>query len=251
MTRVFLARPNSTRFVSFVIVIAIAALLGGCRSSKQATKGDEGFFVPLKTIERAPAVKANAAVDRPVRSEWDPMADSLVIRQKEQERRLGALTGQLQLLQSARKGKDADSANLSAAKPVPRELPDSRTVLIAYDDVLRSYQTGQYRVAAEGFHSLLKPGIPKDLEDQYHYYLGMSYLNLRQFDSASTSLKNITGRKGSRLRAEAFFGLGQTYKQLGAGRQAKAMFEAVLKESPKSELRVTAEDELKGLAAKK
>jgi regulator of sirC expression with transglutaminase-like and TPR domain len=45
--------------------------------------------------------------------------------------------------------------------------------------------------------------------------------------------------------------LGQTYKQLGASRQAKSMFESALKESPKADLAQAARKELKELAAKK
>jgi len=45
--------------------------------------------------------------------------------------------------------------------------------------------------------------------------------------------------------------LGQVYKQFGASRQARSMFEAVLKESPRNDLAAAARQELKEPAPKK
>jgi TolA-binding protein len=131
----------------------------------------------------------------------------------------------------------------AASVPQPAAQTDER--------VTRLFEAGQYNAAVEGIIPLLKPGIPKDLEDQYNYMLGVSYFNLKQYDRVAASLKSITGRKGSKLRAEAFFILGQTYRRLGARQQAKSMFEAVLRESPKAALTASTQDELKGLTVKK
>ena len=252
MTGTYFKRPKGLTIVSIIASIAAAVIFAGCRSSKQAMTGDEGFFVPVKSVNQAPADRSARAADQPSKNEFNQVADSLIVRQKEQERRLGALNGQLQLLESARKGGNVDSVKTSSPKPVQQEeVSKPGTVSASFEGALRSFAAGQYKAAAQAFNGLLQPGIPKDLEDQYRYYLGMSYLNLRQFDSASASLKAITGRKGSRLRAEAFFGLGQTYKLLGAGKQARSMFEAVLKESPKTEVKTAAEEELRKLGPKK
>jgi TolA-binding protein len=233
------------------LAFVLAAFLAGCRGSRDAAGANEGFFEPLKTVNRTPAVKPSPGIVQNSNSGLDRMADSLVRQQKEQERRLGALAGQLQLLESSRKGEQRDPttevAKLPAKQPVAETLPVSR----ADDEVIRLYESGQYGTAVDGLQGLIRPGISKDLEDRYHYMLGVSYLHLRQFDRAASSLKVITDRKRSTLRADAYFILGQTYKQLGAKALAKRMFESVLRESPKEALAASAREELKGLALKK
>jgi TolA-binding protein len=179
------------------------------------------------------------------------MADSLLRGQKDQDRRIGALTGQLQLLETSRKGDKVDSAR-SEEKPPDSITRSSETPSRgSYEETLRQYEAGEYIAAAEGFRKLLQSGVPKEVEDQYHYMIGMSQFKLKRFDLAAASLTVVAKWKGSKLRADAYFVLGQTYKQLGASRQAKSMFEAALKESPKADLAEAARNELKELAAKK
>ena len=86
---------------------------------------------------------------------------------------------------------------------------------------------------------------------QYHYTEGLNQFELKQFDMAIASLKIVANSKGSKLRPDACFVLGQIYKQIGASAEARTMFEAVVKESSKADLTEAARKELKGLAAKK
>jgi TolA-binding protein len=236
--------------VSFLSLLAIVVSIGGCRSSKQAT-ADEGFFQPLKSVERSAAPKPSKVANAQKPSASDKLADSLTERQREQGRRIGALTGQLQILETSRKSDKPDSSKARGAQPDKASRPAVQPAPGKYEEFLRQYEAGQYKAAADGFRGLLQSGVPKDVEDQYHYMIGMSNFKLRQFDQAAASLKTVANWKGSKLRAEAYFVLGQTYKQLGASRQAKSMFQSVLKESPKADLARAARNELKGLAAKK
>jgi TolA-binding protein len=231
--------------VSIVWLLAPALFAGGCGSSS------EDFFEPQKTVNRPAAPKPSKVADAQKPSASATPADSLVKRQREQDRRIGALTGQLQVRDSSRKDGKVDSSGAAGKQPDRVTRPDGRAASAKYEESVRQYEAGRYKAASEGFRELLRSGVPKDVEDQYHYMLGMSHFKMRQFDLAAASLKTVANWKGSKLRADAYFVLGQTYKQLGASRQAKSMFEAALRQSPKADLAEAARNELKGLAAKK
>ena len=231
-------------------LLAIAIIVSGCRGSKQVT-AYEGFFEPLKSVSRPAAPKTSKAAKAQKPSPWDQLADSLLRSQREQERRIGALAGQLQLLGTSRKSDKADSSRAIGTQPDKAPRPDVQPTPGKYEEILLQYKAGQYKAASEGFRGLLQSGVPKNVEDQYHFMIGMSHFKLRQFDQAAASLKIVANWRGSKLRADAYFVLGQTYKQLGARRQAKSMFEAALKQSPKADLAEATRKELKGLATKK
>jgi TolA-binding protein len=244
-----LLRPRPS--VVILSLLAACCVINACRSSRLASNPDEGFFEPLKSIDRPVVPKPSKTGDAVKLSAGGQRADSLLSSQKDQERRIGALTEQLQLLETSPRGARADSSKELKAPSVQISKQDALPASPAPDDVLQHYNAGRYKEAVEGFQELLRRGVSKDVEDQYHYMLGASHYNLRQFDLASASLRRVVNWKGSKMKAEAYFVLGQVYKQFGASRQARGMFESVLKESPRNDLAAAARQELKELASRK
>jgi TolA-binding protein len=237
--------------VAATFVMTASVLLGeGCGSSKKGTNADDLFFVPVQSLQTAIASTPSQTAVNAKPLSTDAKADSLLGRQREQERRIGALSAQVQRLESSRKGAAADSSMEAKGKSSPVN-PETKISSGRDEEVTRLYESGQYKAAAEGYRNLLQSGVPADVEDQYNYKLGVCYFNLRQFDLASVALRRIVSRKNSTMKGDAYFILGQTYKQLGVSRQAKTMFEAVLRESPGSGLEAAARAQLQELAAKK
>jgi len=237
--------------VVILFLLAACFVINGCRSSREAANPDEGFFEPLKSIERPVVPKPSKAGDAVKSPAGGQKADSLLSSQKDQARRIGALSEQLQLLETSRRGARPDSSKEMKAPSAQLSKQNVLPASPAYEEVLQHYNAGRYKAAVEGFQELLRGGVPKDAEDRYLYMLGASHYHLRQFDLAASSLKRVVDWKGSKMKADAFFVLGQVYKQFGASRQARSMFEAVLKESPGNDLAAAARQELKELASKK
>jgi TolA-binding protein len=237
--------------VVFLWLLAACSVIDGCKSSRQATTPDEGFFEPLKSIERPAVPKPSKVGDAVKPPAGGQRADSLLSSQKDQERRIGALSEQMQLLETSRRGVRPDSSKEMKAPSAQIPKQDVLPASPAHEEVLQHYNAGRYKAAVEGFQELLRRGVSKDTEDQYHYMLGASHYNLRQFDLAAASLRRVVNWKGSKMKADAYFVLGQVYKQFGASRQARSMFEAVLKESPRNDLAAAARQELKEPAPKK
>lgn len=237
--------------VAILSLLAVCPVINGCRSSRQATDSDEVFFEPLKSIDRrvvpkpskaGDAVKPNAGVQR---------ADVLLTSQKDQDRRIGALSEQLQLLETSRRGARADSSKKLKAPSAQISKQDGLPGSLSYEEALQHYNAGRYKAAVKGFQELLWRGVSKDVEDRYQYMLGASHYNLRQFGLAAAPLRRVVNWKGSEMKADASFVLGQVYRQFGASRQARSMFEAVLKESPSIDRAAAARQELKELASNK
>lgn len=237
--------------VAILPMFVILTIACGCRSAKQAISG-EGFFRPLTSVNRPAAPKPPAVADAPKPSAWDQLADSLLRRQKQQDQRIEALKGQLRRLETLRKGHEKTDYSGATRKQAEKvSLPDGQPTTVRFREFVRLYEAGQYKAASEGFRGLLHGGVPKDVEDQYHYMIGMSHFKLKEFDLALSSLRLVASWRGSTLRADAYFALGQIYKQLGVTYQAKAMFEAALRGSTKAELAKAARKELNKLAVKK
>jgi len=237
--------------VVILSLLAACPIINGCKSSRQASNSDEVFFEPLKSIDRPVVPKPSKPVDAVKSAAGVQRADSLLTSQKDQERRIGALSGQLQLLESSRRGVRADSSKELKTPPAQVSKQEGLPGSPSYEEALQHYNAGRFKAAVEGFQELLRRGVPSDAEDQYHFMLGASHYNLKQFDLAAASLRRVVNWNGSKMKADAYFVLGQVYKQFGASRQARSMFDAVLKESPRNDLAAAARQELKELASKK
>ena len=237
---------------SAVLLVLILAVAGGegCGSSTRLSNTDDSFFVPLTSVEKQAASKPMQSPERTTTATTGSRADSLLGRQREQGQRIGELSTQIQRLEASRTNVAANSSREAYDKSSPVR-PDTQLVANRYEDILRLYQSGRYKAAAEGFRALIVPGLSPDVEDQYNVLLGQCYFKLRQYDLASVALKKVVSRKNSKRKGDALLILGQSYQQLGFSKQAKSMFEAVLKESPGSELETAARTHLKELASKK
>jgi TolA-binding protein len=243
--------PSIAHRTFFMLSLAaICSFFTSCGSSTQATSSDDTFFEPVKSLDRPSTPKPAEAEKSKRQSEWITKADSLLNAIKEQERRVNALTAQLQLREATRAAAPPDSSSIVKKQlPQPSKPPSrgEQPVALMYEDALRLHKSGKYQSAINAFQELLRRGIEKDLEDNCHFWIGVSHFNLREFDLALTSLRRVIDWIGSNKKADAYLMLGQTYERLGDGQQAKSMYEALLKEFPRSELAPAARRKLKAL----
>ncbi len=222
-------------------------LTGGCGTTRQSAASDETFFVPLTALPRPVETRPQASTVPAAQPQPAAKADSLLRNQRDQERRIGALTAQLERLEASRRGTRPDSA-----KTVPRITPPvvaprvaaTPTELKSIDEAERLYASQEYRKTIQSCQEMIQRGVDKGNEDRFYFLMGASHYRLKQFDLASVSLKKVLGAKGSTRRADASFLLGMTYRQLGMLDRAASMFDAALKESPDDALARSIRQEL-------
>jgi hypothetical protein len=160
-------------FISFLALLAIVVFAGGCRSSKQATKS-EGFFDPLKAVPQPAAPEPSKTADTQKPSRSDQLVDSLLARQREQDQHIGVLREQLQLLAAARKSDKSDFLSPAEKKPEIVSKPVLRPVPRKQKETLLQYDTDLNKKEPEGSRELQPNVVTKEIEDQYHYMIGVS-----------------------------------------------------------------------------
>jgi TolA-binding protein len=229
-------------------------LLAGCRSSRPATSADETFFEPLKSIAQPAASNSTKVEPSGTRRAWDKKADSLLINQKSQEQRIIALSEQLQLLSSGRRGVPADSSKASIKPPIQSPKPPGRVDpadALTYETALRHYKAGDYQKAVEEFQELRMGGVQKNVEDEYDLFIGVGQYHLNQMGQAIETLRRVVDAPKARSKADAYYVLGLASIRLGKTAEARTAFESVLKESPSGDLAAAAKKKLTGLPATK
>jgi TolA-binding protein len=255
----------STRWLSGVMC---AALLGtvGCGGSGETRSSDETFFQPVKSLEqKKPAEAKNLAAPSgmaenkvveekkvlpPVKSSAITRADSLVKSQAEQERRLDELAAQLKALESGRRGEAAVTSPGAVQKPANEtaaEKSPRATSSPTFAKAVELFDGREYQSARAAFGELMKGPLSPLERSECAYYAGMCGFRLGKFDEAVSWLKKVSAEI-PRKWMESLFTMGLSYKHLGMGEQAKAMFERVIRESPDSDFAADAREELKGLA---
>ena len=128
--------------------------------------------------------------------------------------------------------------------PRPAPKPGLRTAPLSYEDALRSYKSGDYLKALNGFQELLKRGVPINAEDDYELLVGVSQYHLNRFEEAVTTLKRVVGAPTAKRKADAYYVLGLAQLKLGNYREANDMFGAVLKQNPGKDLESAARKKL-------
>lgn len=226
-------------------------LLAGCRTARQSVSPEETFFAPLTALPGTAKARPQTSAFPATRPQPAGKADSLLSSQKDQERRIDALTEQLQRLEASRRGVRSDTT-----KPVPKTKPteiapkpvspppENETI----DPAEKLYASGEYRKTIQWCQDALGRGVLRGIEDQGYFLTGASHYRLKQFDLALVSLKKVLGVRVSSRRADASFLMGLTYRQLGMRERAAAMFEAALKETPDESLTRSIRQELDRLA---
>ncbi len=225
-------------------------LLTGCSGSKLSVASDDTFFEPLKALPRVVETRPQPPTKAPTQSSVAEDIDSLQRSQRDQERRLAALVAQLQLLESRNRELPSDSARRASQPSVSSSERGRRvapSVVSEISEAERLYNAREYRQTIKRCEDLLK-GEAGGVDERCYYLLGASYYRLKKFDLASVYLKKALTVEGSTQKAESYFMLGLTYKQLGMAGRARTMYEAALKESPRDDLKQSLRKELRRLA---
>lgn len=241
----------TTTSSGLVLAALVASLAAGCRTTRPPAVPEETFFTPLTAVPRPVEARPQAASVSEVRPQQSAKADSLLSSQRDQDRRIGALSAQLERLESARRGTRSDTTKpvtrttqpIVAPKPVVA-LTDNKAI----GEAEKLYASQEYRKTIQVCQDVFERGVGKGIEDRCYFLMGASHFRLKQFDLALVSLKKVLEVKGSSKRADASFLMGLTYRQLGMRQRAASMFEAALKETPDDDLAQSIRQELDRLS---
>jgi TolA-binding protein len=136
-------------------------------------------------------------------------------------------------------------ANTIPQKPSPKvPVQRSPNLSVNYGKALDLYKSQQYSKAIEVFEKLLQQKAEQKLADRYHFWMGVSYLNLNKSSQAIREFTRVLGYPHSEKLEEAYFMIGQCYERTGAKNSAKAAYEKMLQLFPHGNLKQVAEKKL-------
>jgi tol-pal system protein YbgF len=117
----------------------------------------------------------------------------------------------------------------------------------AFDKANRFLTQKQYEEATQSFSAFLKKYPKSTLAPDAHFWLGDLYLAQGEPDKASAQYKIVSVNKTATKRPDAMVKLGTILLAYGDNVHAKALFQGVLKEYPKSPAAKQATIRLKGI----
>lgn len=263
---------NPTVSLRSLLVMAAIAVFSlayvGCGSSEEAMSEDEmvtdtGFSeeVPAETeevpAEEAPAeAPAETAVPAPEPVQEQPEGPSKEQLQSEID---GLKTENIQLkdqLTSTEQNNrdlqakisDLEAANQAlkqqqAEKPAP--VRPARTAsapgrssseeVRAYKASVAKFNAKAYADAVSEFQTLLNTGIKDDYADNCHYWIGLSYFQMKQYQNALEHLRQVGNYRFSEKKDDAQLIIAQCFERMGEKEKALTEYKKLAEQYPTSE----------------
>ena len=157
-----------TKHLVLGLVLLFIVSVGGCPSSKQTTYSED-LSEPLDFINRTAEPKSPRVADAQNLAPWEQVVDSLLSRHGELEQHLGELTQRLHVAETTLESNKADALKVAMNQPDRSPRPEVRRAPDRYEEVIR-----QYKAASERFQNVLQTGVPKDVQDQVHFAVGIA-----------------------------------------------------------------------------
>jgi tol-pal system protein YbgF len=117
-------------------------------------------------------------------------------------------------------------------KPATIEPPKSKEVEL-YDMALASYKEGKYQEAIDGFKSFLKNYPKSDRADNAYFWIGDSYVGLKQYEQAILAYQEVIKKypKGNKVPS-AMVKQALAFLEIKDKTSAELLFKKVVKNYP-------------------
>jgi TolA-binding protein len=163
---------------------------------------------------------------------------------RNQNQRLNDVVGQLKLL--AENQQYEQKKNLAEIPSEPGHesffsSPAEYDVSYGYGHAVQLYQQKKYKKAIQGFQALLDAGIDTALQDNCHFWKGVSCFQLNRIHQAMAEFTKVLRIADSEKMEGAYFMMGQCYEKRGEKMRAKRIFEKMLRAYPDGSLKQVTE----------
>jgi tol-pal system protein YbgF len=204
-------------FLTFTALLFALLVLSGC-SSAEATRSEQ---------------KAGPAMPSPMQKKIDSLeTDNVTLKQKivKFEQDNNTLNARLSDVEAKFKA-ELDKAAAAAKPPTPAPQPQPQPTA-TYEGAQKAFGEKRYDDAIQMFQALLDAGVPEDVADNCHYWIGESYFGKKNFQEALKQLGMVLQYKASEKKGDAYYMMGRSYEMLGDKAKAKDAYEKVVKDYP-------------------
>jgi len=204
-------------FITFAALLCALLVWSGC-SSAEATRSEQ---------------KGGMLEPSPMQKKVDSLeTDNVTLKQKlvKFEQDNNTLNARLSDVEAKFKA-ELDKAAAAAKPVVPAPQPPSQPTA-TYEGAQKAFGEKKYDDAIQMFQALLDGGVPEDVADNCHYWIGESYFGKKEFKEAVKHLEMVFQYKTSEKKGDAYYMLGRSYEMMGDKAKAKESYEKVVKDYP-------------------
>jgi TolA-binding protein len=225
---------------------------------KEQNKRLDAVFQQLNTLtQQSVSASANKSLEETLSLHDRVTNETLIEMIRDQNQRLNDVVEQLKLL--AENQQRIGQSNVTANTVVPEQRQQHKVIKqetlttaaatwanisLRYGKAIKLYQAGKYTKAIRAFNAILKHHAAGTLADRCYFWMGVSHLSLHHTPQAVAALTKVFSYPHSVKTESAYFMLGQCYEQSGTPNMARAMFQKMLREYPKSSLKTVAEKKI-------
>ncbi len=224
---------------------------------KEQNKRLDAVFQQLNTLTQQSVSSTNKSLEETLSSHDRITNETLIEMIRDQNQRLNEVVEQLKLLAENRQHfAQSDLATNMVAPEQPQHLDVAThsapipvvvswaTLSLRYGKAIKLYEAGKYTKAIRAFKTILKHHSSSAIADRCYFWMGVSHLSLHHTPQAIAALTKVFSFPHSGKIESTYFMLGQCYEQSGAPSMARAMFQKMLQEYPKSSLKSMAEKKM-------
>lgn len=139
---------------------------------------------------------------------------------------------------------DLEAANMALKNTESRQPATGRPAIAgkssaeeirAYEQAVEKFNGKNYRDVISEMQTLLNTGIKDDYADNCHYWMGLSYYQLKEYSTAIDHLKPVLNYRFSEKKDDAQIIIAQAYAKLGDREKALTEYKKLIDMYPTSE----------------
>lgn len=224
---------------------------------KKEESGDQQAltsFIGAAPQKKEPPITQPTVVPAPVSAPVDSSSDVLtentslkqqIVKLEEDNRSLNARISDAEakyMSEKERADKAEEAAKVAAQSAaisargmqVTAEPAPSGDAVAAYRNALQSFHSKAYDATISKLQTMLDGGVPKNLEDNCHYWMGEASFGKKDYKGALKHFEQVFQYEKSEKQADARYMSAQCYERMGDKAKAKEEYERVVKDFPTS-----------------
>lgn len=235
----FLSNGNRASRGTALAAVAALALSAAC-----ATRGDidELMVEHQRVMQRQDDLEAQLGAAQQTLARLEQLLTQIRADFKAD---LGAVTTQMNAVESALRGTESRIEQLRRYAPPPAPVPvpsDTTTAdvgevdpIALYNAAITDYQQGRLELARQGFAEYLRR-FPDGLSaSDAQYWIGMTWYDEERWDSAIAELREVPSRWPDSSKAPlALRKIGDAYRAEGDSERARAAYQQLIQQYPNS-----------------
>jgi tol-pal system protein YbgF len=213
---------------------------------EQAGRIEDNEHILKRTVERDLGERDTMVVTLSEVNNKVSALEALVNRQQEYLG-LEPLTPKPEELQKPEK-EPAEEEVLSPGQRAVLNEEAASTELGLYDKSLAAYRVGKYEEAMDGFKTFLEQYPKSDRADNAHFWIGESYMALKQYEQAILAYQNVIKKypKGNKV-PNAMLRQAMAFLEINDKTSSRLLLKKIIKSYPKSSEAGIAKNKLKNL----